>query len=505
MAKRSGAHQVVVVTGASGGIGRAVAQAFGARGAKVALLARGELGLAGAAKDVESAGGTALPIAVDVADYGQIEQAARRVEQELGVIDVWVNVAFTSVFAPFMQIEPEEYKRVTEVSYLGYVYATRVALDRMLPRDRGVIVQVGSALAYRGIPLQSAYCGAKHAIQGFHDSLRCELLHNKSNVHVTMVQMPAVNTPQFSWVLSRLPRHAQPVPPIYQPEVAARAVVYAADHPRRREYWVGGSTVGTLIGNKFAAGLLDRYLGKTGYSSQQTDQPRDPEAPANLWEPADGPGGHDFGAHGIFDSKSSTRSYQLWASQHLGLLSGAGAGAAALAGVLVAGSRRSPVAAVNSTAVSSTNGHDAVAGAEHLLDRIMANISHGRFERSLSGLTALSALVTGAEVYLEHYKASFGNKWMWSPIALTPPLVAAGIGGVFSKRCAKTALPVTAAAYAANGLLGEYFHARGVARRPGGWKLASYNLPMGPPISAPGLMAMVGGMGLLAALLRRER
>jgi NAD(P)-dependent dehydrogenase (short-subunit alcohol dehydrogenase family) len=492
MPGRSGAvEQVVVVTGASGGIGRAVAQAFGARGAKVALLARGELGLLGAAKDVEAAGGTALQIPVDTADHEQLERAAQRVEQDLGPIDVWVNVAFTSVFAPFMKIEPEEYKRVTEVSYLGYVYATRAALDRMIPRDRGVIVQVGSALAYRGIPLQSAYCGAKHAIAGFHDSLRCELLHARSKVRVTMVQMPAVNTPQFSWVLSRLPHQAQPVPPIYQPELAAKAVVFAADHPRRREYWVGGSTAGTLIGNKFAAGLLDRYLGRTGYSAQQTDQPRDPEAPTNLWEPADGPGGRDFGAHGIFDDRSTSRSGQLWASQHERLLGGVGAGiVAALAGLLAIRSRGRPAT---------------TARAEHLLDRMASNIEHGRFERSLSGLTALSALVTGAEVYLEHYKASFGNKWMWSPVALTPPLVAAGIGGVFSQRWAKTALPVTAAAYAANGLLGEYFHARGVSRKPGGWTLYSYNLPMGPPISAPAMMAMVGGMGLLAALLRREK
>ena len=495
--------QVVVVTGASGGIGRAVAHAFGARGAKVALLARGELGLQGAAKDVEAAGGTALAIPVDTADHEQLERAAQQVEQDLGPIDVWVNVAFTSVFAPFMKIEPAEYKRVTEVSYLGYVYGTRAALDRMVPRDRGVIVQVGSALAYRGIPLQSAYCGAKHAIEGFHDSLRCELLHTKSKVRVTMVQMPAVNTPQFSWVLSRLPHQAQPVPPIYQPELAAKAVVFAADHPRRREYWVGGSTAGTLIGNKVAAGLLDRYLGKTGYSSQQTEAPRDPEAPTNLWEPADGPGGHDFGAHGIFDDQSTSRSYQLWASQHERLLGAVGAGAAAaLAGMLAARLRRSSATAAGPAATTAPG---AVAGAEHLLDRMVSNISHGRFERSLSGLTALSALVTGAEVYLEHYKASFGNKWMWSPVALTPPLVAAGIGGVFSKRWAKTALPVTAAAYAANGLLGEYFHARGVSRKPGGWTLYSYNLPMGPPISAPGLMAMVGGMGLLAALLRREK
>jgi NAD(P)-dependent dehydrogenase (short-subunit alcohol dehydrogenase family) len=489
------AGQVVVVTGASGGIGRAVARAFGARGAKVTLLARGELGLQGAAHDVEAAGGTALRIPVDTADYHQVERAAQQVERDLGPIDVWVNAAFTSVFAPFMSIEPEEYKRVTEVSYLGYVYATRAALDRMIPRNRGAIVQVGSALAYRGIPLQSAYCGAKHAIQGFHDSLRCELLHDNSNVHVTMVQMPAVNTPQFSWVLSRLPHQAQPVPPIYQPEVAANAVVYAADHPQRREYWVGGSTAGTLIGNKVAAGLLDRYLGGTGYSSQQTDQPRDPDQPTNLWDPADGVNGRDFGTHGIFDHRSTSHSYQLWASQHERLLGAVGAGVAALAGLLAIRSRRPSTSAAPGV----------VTGAEHLIDRMVANIEHGRFERSLSGLTALSALVTGAEVYLEHYKASFGNKWMWSPIVLTPPLVAAGIGGVFSKRWAKTALPVTATLYAANGLLGEYFHARGVSRKPGGWKLYSYNLPMGPPISAPGLMTMVGGMGLLAALLRREK
>jgi NAD(P)-dependent dehydrogenase (short-subunit alcohol dehydrogenase family) len=332
--------QVVVVTGASGGIGRATARAFGARGAKVALLARGEKGLEGAAAEVRKAGGTALPIPVDTARFDDLAAAAQRVEEELGPIDVWVNVAFTSVFAPFMEIGPEEFKRVTEVTFLGYVYGTRVALERMLPRDRGTVVQVGSALAYRGIPLQSAYCAAKHAIQGFHDSLRCELLHDKSNVRVTMVQMPAVNTPQFSWVLSRLPRHAQPVPPIYQPEVAARAVVYAADHPRRREYWVGGSTMGTLIANKFAAGLLDRYLARTGYDSQQTDQPRDPDQPANLWEPADSEQGRDFGAHGIFDDKSTRRSYQLWASQHHGLLGAAGAVAGAAVGALAARAAR---------------------------------------------------------------------------------------------------------------------------------------------------------------------
>ncbi len=326
---RNGRVQVVVVTGASGGVGRATARLFAARGAKVGLLARGEEGLEATAKEVEAAGGRALPVEVDMADYKQVADAAHRVEAHLGAIDVWVNDAFTSVFAPFMEISPEEYARVTEVSYLGYVYGTRAALERMLPRDRGTIVQVGSALAYRGIPLQSAYCGAKHAIQGFHDSLRCELLHDRSRVRVTMVQLPAVNTPQFDWVLSRLPHRAQPVPPIYQPEVAARAVLYAADHPRRREYWVGGSTVATLLANKFAAGLLDRYLARTGYSGQQTGQPRDRRQSANLWQPADDPGGHDFGAHGRFDDRSAPRSYQLWASQHRGLV-GTAATAAAL-------------------------------------------------------------------------------------------------------------------------------------------------------------------------------
>jgi len=244
-----------------------------------------------------------------------------------------VNVAFTSVFAPFDKITPEEFRRVTEVTYLGYVYATQAVLPRMKARDRGTIVQVGSALAYRGIPLQTAYCGAKHATQGFHEALRCELLHEKSNVHVTMVQMPAVNTPQFSWVRSKLPRHPQPVPPIYQPETVARNVLYAADHPRRREYWVGSTTMMTLAANAIAPGLLDRYLGKTGFDSQQTGEPHDPDAPDNLFSPADSPSGHDFGAHGEFDAKSRTWDPQLWASRNHGALA---AGAGAVLGGLLA-------------------------------------------------------------------------------------------------------------------------------------------------------------------------
>ena len=332
--------QIVVVTGASGGIGRAVAKGFAARGSSVALLARGEKGLAGAADDVRRAGGTPMMVPVDVSDAEAVAAAAERVETELGPIDIWVNVAFTSVFAPFDQVSPAEYKRATEVSYLGYVYATMAVLPRMKARGRGTIVHVGSALAYRGIPLQTAYCGAKHAIQGFHEALRCELLHEKSNVHVTMVQMPAVNTPQFSWVLSRLPHHAQPVPPIYEPEFAARGVLYAADHPKRREYWVGSSTAATLAGNAFAPGLLDRYLGRTGFKSQQTTKPQPADAPVNLWEPADGPDGQDFGTRGIFTSKAVTQDAQLWASHHHGLLGALGAAGMGAVVALLMGQRR---------------------------------------------------------------------------------------------------------------------------------------------------------------------
>jgi NAD(P)-dependent dehydrogenase (short-subunit alcohol dehydrogenase family) len=334
---RSPHPEVVAVTGASGGIGRATAVAFGARGAKVGLLARGSAGLEAAADEVRAAGGQPLVVEVDVADAEAVEAAVDTVERELGPVDVWVNVAFTSVFAPFDQIAPDEFRRVTEVAYLGYVYATMAILPRMKQRGAGTIVQVGSALAYRGIPLQTAYCGAKHAIQGFHEALRCELLHEQSPVHVTMVQMPAVNTPQFRWVLSRLPRKPQPVPPIYEPQVAARAVLYAADHPKRREYWVGGSTVGTLAANAVVPGLLDRYLARTGFDSQQTDEPSDGHRPNNLVQPADEH--RDYGTRGPFDAKSTDRSPQLWASQHHGLLGAIGAVALGAVGVGVTARR----------------------------------------------------------------------------------------------------------------------------------------------------------------------
>ena len=303
--------ETVVITGASAGIGRATAELFGRRRANVVLIARGEDGLRAAATAVEAAGGNALAVPTDVADFQAVDRAAEQAESRFGPIDVWVNVAFTSVFAPFWEIKPAEFRRVTEVSYLGFVHGTMAALARMRPRDRGTIVQVGSALGYRSIPLQSAYCGAKHAVNGFTESVRTELMHDGSNVRITIVQMPAVNTPQFSWVLSRLPRRPQPVPPIYQPEVAAKGVVFAADHPDRKEHWVGASTVGTIVAQRIAAPLLDRYLARTGYDSQQTKEPAGPGQPTNLWEPVDQQPGSDHGAHGDFDDASHSRSAQL--------------------------------------------------------------------------------------------------------------------------------------------------------------------------------------------------
>lgn len=326
-------HRVVVVTGASGGIGRATARAFARRGDSVALLARGQAGLDAAAADVERLGGRALAIPTDVADYDAVASAGAAVADRLGPIDVWVNAAFASVFAPFTRIRPDEFRRITEVSYLGFVNGTRVALDHMRPHNQGTIVQVGSALGERSIPLQSAYCGAKHAINGFTSSLRVELRHEHSHIHVTVAQMPAVNTPQFSWVLSRLPRHPQPVPPIFQPEMAADAVVFAADHPRRKEYWVGTSTALTLVANRIVPALLDRYLARTGYRSQQTDEPADTDRSGNLWRPRDDAPGRDYGAHGEFDGKAHRIDPQLALSRHRRLAwGGIGGAAAGLAG-----------------------------------------------------------------------------------------------------------------------------------------------------------------------------
>ncbi|MGP2439564.1 SDR family oxidoreductase [Streptomyces sp. JW3] len=331
---------VVVVTGASAGVGRATARAFGARGASVVLLARGRDGLERTAAEVRAAGGRALPISVDVADAAAVDAAAGRAEDEFGPLDVWVNAAFTTVFAPADEVRPEELKRATEVTYFGFVYGTQAALRRMKPRDRGTIVQVGSALAQRSVPLQAVYCGAKHAIQGYTDSLRCELLHDRSGVRVTMVQMPGLNTPQFSWVLTRLPRHPRPVAPVYQPEVAAEGVLHAVDHPGRREHWIGGSTVATLIGQRIAPALLDRYLARTGYDSQQTGEPVDrARRPVNLYQPPDDRAGSDFGAHGAFDDEAHPRSLQLWLSRHRGALA-VGAGLATTAAAAVAGGVR---------------------------------------------------------------------------------------------------------------------------------------------------------------------
>ncbi|WP_164701456.1 SDR family oxidoreductase [Modestobacter sp. KNN46-3] len=305
--------QVVVVTGASAGLGRAIVHAFADRGDRVALLARNRTGLEAAAEEVRARGGTALVVEVDVADDGQVESAAQRVEQELGPIDVWVNNAMAAVFSPFLEVSPEEYRRGVEVTFLGSVNGARAALRRMTERDTGHLIQIGSSLAFRGIPLQSVYCASKHALNGLYDSLRAELLHDGSRVQITSVHMPAMNTPQFRLGLAKMPHKAQPVPPIYQPEVAARAVVWASEH-RRREVWVGASTVATILGSRVAGGLLDHYLGRTGYSSQQTDEPADPDSPNYLFSPVPG----DHGTHGPFDDQAHTRSVQLPVSLHRG-------------------------------------------------------------------------------------------------------------------------------------------------------------------------------------------
>jgi short-subunit dehydrogenase len=323
-------REVVAVTGASGGIGRAVAQEFASRGAAVGLIARGEAGLRQAASEVSARGGEAYAHEADVAEFEQVTAAATAIEQQLGPIDIWVNNAMTTVFAFFEQIDPAEYERATRVTYLGTVWGTRAALDRMLPRDRGTIVQVGSALAYRGIPLQAPYCGAKHAIKGFFESLRCELRNRGSRVHLTMVQLPGLNTPQFDHCLSRMPRHPQPVKPIFQPEVAARAVYWAAHH-NRREMYVGFPTVYTILGNRVAPWFAERYLARTAIEGQQSDQRFDGAAAVNLFDPVDA--GHDEGAHGIFDDQAKGSSAQAWLSRHrvatgLGAVVGMGAAAA---------------------------------------------------------------------------------------------------------------------------------------------------------------------------------
>lgn len=304
-------QEVVVVTGASAGLGRAIAREFGRHGAAVGLIARNPDRLETAKAEIETAGGKALVLPLDVANADDVEKAASAVEQELGPIDIWVNNAMVSVFSPIHQMTADEFKRVTEVTYLGVVYGTLAALRRMREKKHGTIVQVGSALAYRSIPLQSAYCAAKHAIAGFTDSLRCELIHDHSQVHVTMVQMPALNTPQFGWVKSRLPRKAQPVPPIFEPEVGARAVYWAAHH-RRRELYVGSSTVAAIYGQRIMPGLLDIYLGRTGFDSQQYDGHADPDRPNNLWESVPG----DIGAHGDFDERATPYSPELWFDFH---------------------------------------------------------------------------------------------------------------------------------------------------------------------------------------------
>jgi NAD(P)-dependent dehydrogenase (short-subunit alcohol dehydrogenase family) len=330
---RSKIQRVVVITGASAGLGRAIAQAFArTEGARIGLIARGRERLESAKRDVERLGGQALLLPADVADADAVEAAAEQAEARLGPIDVWINNAMTGVFSPVQAMTALEFKRVIEVNYLGFVNGTLAALRRMLPRDHGHIIQVGSTLAYRGIPLQAAYCASKHAIQGFSESLRCELIHDKSRVRLTMVQMPAMNTPQFDWVKSRLPKKAQPVPPIYQPEVAAKAVLYASLHDRR-EISVGMPTSKAILGNNLFPGLLDHYLARTGYQAQQTSEPEDPDRPHNLYSPVPG----DHGMHGRFNDRARSFSLQLWADLHrsrllaLSLLGVAGLSAAWLA------------------------------------------------------------------------------------------------------------------------------------------------------------------------------
>jgi NAD(P)-dependent dehydrogenase (short-subunit alcohol dehydrogenase family) len=305
----------VVITGASAGLGRAIAHEFGKAGARVGLISRDLPALEATAAEVERLGGTAATYGADVSDDRAVEAAATSFEERLGPIDVWVNNAMVSVFSPIKEMEAAEFRRVTEVNYLGYVHGTLAALRRMLPRNRGRIIQVGSALAVRSIPLQAAYCASKHAIVGFTDSLRCELYHDKSKVKAIVVHMPAMNTPQFTWVKSRLPNLPQPVPPIYEPEVGASVILHAAlASSPRREYWVGGSTVKAIVGQRLIPGLLDFYLGKTGYQSQQREEADSPDRPNNVWHPVS----TTMGAHGPFDEKSRPFSLEAQVSQHRG-------------------------------------------------------------------------------------------------------------------------------------------------------------------------------------------
>ncbi len=314
--------RVVVVTGASAGVGRATTRAFAREGAHVGLIARDTEGLHVAAREMSDLGGRGLAVPADVAEADQVEAAAEKIERELGPIEVWVNNAMTTIFGRLSDVTPEEFKRATEVTYLGTVYGTMAALKRMLPRDSGNIIQVGSALAYRSIPLQAAYCGAKHAIAGFTDSLRTELIHDEKNIHLTMVQLPAMNTPQFTWCRSKMPRQPQPVPPIFQPEVAAERIVWASHH-KRREVFVGAPTVLAIEVNKVAPGVADHYLGRTGFDSQQTGEEVPKDRPDNLFEPVPG----DFGAHGIFGAQAHDEAATTWIADHKGLTALVGAAA----------------------------------------------------------------------------------------------------------------------------------------------------------------------------------